>query len=260
MKLSIVTSVYKLRKIRSLDFYLRPLNDFLKDMKESDIIVNVHTDLDFNLFENSSNFNFHSTSIDELINFFWDDKDWRDTYRKALIDRSSLRFEEKDIPELIGIWLGKFEMMFRASLNSDYVLWQDAGILSYLYGRKDENYKRYKCKPDKYKSGVKKIIKNSNFAFLSSDKNPEFYHGVKMSNYNNLNNYCRGGFILSRSENVLYLKNQIKFFWNLLLTNKDFGTEENPLTLFQWDNKDCVVLNYDSWLYQLGILNRRIFL
>lgn len=253
MKINVVTSIYRLRKSRSLEFYLNPGLDIIKNIENSKINLTIYTNIKDNLLQNN-NVKVKQVDFDELISFFWNDKEWRKSYSNALKSRSSKKFEEKNIPELLAIWLGKFEMMHRESVGCDKVLWMDSGIRTYLFNRNTNKYKTKKINIDHMLNSIESIFNDHEFAFLRSDLKEPF-HGISMQKYNDKKlDLCRGGYILASSNQTLYIKEQIKYFWNFLISRNEFGTEENPLTMFYWSNfKQSILFDLDEWYEKLDM-------
>lgn len=259
MKISIVTSVFLLRKSRPIDFYLKPANDFLLDMANSNIDIHLYTNLEKSKFVQAGNIFIKNESFDNLIQYFWNDSDWRNIYSKALESRSSDRFEEKLIPELLSIWLGKFEMIYQASLNSDCVLWQDSGIRNYIFNKNIDKYVKKRIFPFKYQSVIEEMLGNNSIVLLAAeDSRDDLYHGVNMKEYSDNKQYCRAGFILSKSEEISNMRDSIKFYWNKLISNKHYGTEENPLTMFYWSNPNVKIYKLNEWLSLFDLDERNV--
>jgi hypothetical protein len=260
MKITIVTCAYSLRRSRDFNFYLNPLNDLLSNLSNSDLNIKLFTNRDAGDFVEGKNIDVCVRDIDSLVKPIWDDASWKETYKLALKDRSSLRFEEKEVPELIGIWLGKFQMLKEAAEDCDAVLWQDAGIRNYLFGRQANNYKKKRIFPTYYKSAIGHLLSKSSIALLSSTVNDVHFHGVDMTRYGVAKKYVRAGFILMNSSEALNLRDQISFNWNHMVSNGDFGTEENPLTLFSWTRPDAIRYSLDDWfkMFRLDLENRII--
>ena len=89
-------------------------------------------------------------------------------------------------------------------------------------------------------------------------------HGVNMSKYCNDNekNFIMAGYILCRSSELEILENAIKNKWSKLVANKDFGTEENAMTLYSWERHDIKKLTFKQFLHGLRCIEApcRIFL
>ena len=253
MKISIVTSIFHLRKTRPLGYYLKPAQDLVEDMSGSDIDIHLYTNLASSHFASAENVHIYSPSIDELVQFFWNDPNWRNMYSDMLSDRPDHRFEEKLIPELIGIWLGKFEMVYRASLQSDCVLWQDSGIRMGLFQKDFSLYSKVSSLPWLYQSSIERLTFQHPMTLLSTDNYRDPFHGVDMKRYDRRTDLCRAGMFLLRSEEAEFLRNSIAENWRLMTSRGDFGTEENPLTLTYWSRHDFHQMSYSDWLAVFGL-------
>lgn len=258
MKLVLVTSVFALRKSRPLDYYLVPAVDLLQDLKNTEIEVFLFTNLNHSYFPSASNITIISPTLDELICEIWSNPDWREIYRKALADRSLERFEEKRIVELISIWLGKFKMMEIASKsNADKILWQDSGIrMGKIFHKDFRKYKKCTINPKIYIQSVETFLSEKPLAFMESERVVNPYHGIDMTKYGPKEKYIRGGFIFMDANEVHRTKNSIFNYWNELISNGDYGTEENPLTMYYWERRsESLKLSYDKWLSLFNIGN-----
>lgn len=254
MNLCIVTSVYRLRKTRPLDYYLKPAVHLLQDFSESDVSVVLFTNLDVELFPEASNIHIIKKDPSSFMDEMSDDPSWKEKYQFALRNRPTNRFEEKVLPDLVSIWMGKMIMMEEAAKISDVVLWQDSGIrMGRVFGKDASRYVKCTSSVNRYISTVESLIKKNSLVFMSCDGYINPYHGVDMTKYGN-GQMVRAGFILASSSEVPLLKNKMKSYWNKLAENNDFGTEENPLTLYRWERKDSGILSYDEWLANLGLV------
>lgn len=256
MKISIVTSVFPLRDSRPTEYYLLPLQHFLEDMKNSAILLYIFTNLEDSNFPNSPNINIIKSDPDQFAEEIFETPNWKQEYANALSTRPSSKYEEKNVPSLISIWLGKFAMMELGSENTDFVLWQDSGIRSgKFYRNKFQNYRKCKAYPERYLHALKEIISNYDLVCLSSEKPMGEFHGVPMNFYNTKkkNYLIRAGFILTRSSQIPEMRKGIKKYWKILTDNNDYGTEENPLTLYQWNHPNSLVLSFEQWVNYLGI-------
>lgn len=247
MKIVIVTAVYEIRKSRPFEFYLYPANDFLSNMADSDLKIKVFTNKKSNLFVRSCNIEICTREPESFMKSVWDDPDWKRVYSNALKNRPDDRFEEKNNPELLAIWLGKFQMMYESSEGADAVLWQDAAIRTYMFGRDAGKYTRKQISKSIYFSSIRKLMEKSSFSLLSSEKSEKYFHGVKMSKYGS-NECVRAGLILARASETENLKNEVAKYWGSLVENGDYGTEENPLSIFAWNRKDVSIYSYNEWM------------
>jgi len=253
MKISLVTSVYQIRKSRPLDYYLVPTQHLIQDLANSNIYIWLFTDLDASQFPIAANLKIKQLTYDQLISDIWPDEGWAIKYKKAMKDRLISRFEEKSFPELLAVWLGKFKMMEFASLESDCVLWQDSGIRGRMCKKKFRLYRKCIIRPKIYTKAIEMLVEKNPLILMKCYGYVNPYHGVNMKFYSKKDTLIRGGFILSKSEEVRKLKEKICHYWNLLISNKHYGTEENPLTLYYWERNDIKILDYDEWLYMLKI-------
>lgn len=254
MSLSLVTAVYALRKTRPLNYYLIPTQHLLEDLANSEISVYLFTNLDKSFYPSASNIKINNLTPNELICDIWDDPNWKIVYKNALSDRPENRFEEKIILDLIAIWLGKFKMMeIACDSNVDKVLWQDSGIRMGIYKKDFSKYKKCKTNPKIYIKKTQSILEKHPLAFMECDGFVNPYHGVDMKKYGLSKKYSRGGFILSKKNEVKKLKEKVSIYWKKLIANNDYGTEENPLTLYQWERKDSVLISYEKWISMLNI-------
>lgn len=256
MKLCVVTSVYHLRKTRPLEYYLTPAIHLLEDFSESDVDVKLFTDLPFDLFPIASNLTIIHKTPTEFAEDMWGDPNWKSVYQTALNDRPDDRFEEKHVPELIAIWLGKLTMMEMASQNADCVLWQDSGIrMGGPFEKNASLYNRGYSNPNKYRKTADILTRKYPTVFMECDGYVNPYHGIDMKKYETANQgyHVRGGFILAKSSEMSRLKSDVKGHWNNLISNGDYGTEENPLTICQWERPESSLLTYSEWLSLLNI-------
>lgn len=256
MKLCVVTAVYHLRKTRPLEYYLAPAIHLLEDFSNSEVNVMLFTDLPADLFPKSNNLKVVHKTPDELADDMWGEPNWRSVYSTALSDRPDHRFEEKNIPELIAIWLGKLTMMEIATQGVDCVLWQDSGIrMGRVFGKQTSNYNKCYSSATRYQRTIDNLVNKHSVVFMGCDGHVNPYHGVDMKKYDTDKKgyHIRAGFLLAKSSEVPALKADVKKHWLRLIANNDYGTEENPLTLCQWERPQSLVLSYDEWLSRLNI-------
>jgi len=261
MKCSIVTCYYDIRKSRNIDYYLPPLNDFIHDLSGSDIDIHVFTDVDQIINKtHATNVFIHNLTFQELIGDIWKDSNWSAVYEKFLINRDEKRFEEKIFPNLLAVWLGKFKMIEVAAENSDFVLWQDCGIRMYLFKKKAQNYKKKTLKASDYQSAIENLAKSSPVVLLESEKKiDKEFHGVNMKKYSKerKDKLIGGGFMLFSKQKAKSVKGEIEKNWSKLIENSDYGTEENPLTIYYWEN-DCRVMTLKDWIKALKLESNEI--
>jgi hypothetical protein len=255
MHLCIVTSVFKLRRTRPLDYYLTPTIDMLIDLQNSNIDIFVFTDQPKQCFPEANNIHILNVCPSSLIQNIWEDYDWKSNYVTALQNRSKIlmeRNEQKSVPDLLAIWLGKIPMMKIASEAGDVVLWQDSGIrMSKLFSKNFALYKKCELSAEIYQMFVSKMIGLAPLVFMSG-RQANVLHGVDMSRYGSVGKtQVKAGFILAKSSEIELLQSKVKEKWSLLIENNDYGTEENALTLYQWERTDSLILPYDCWLDQL---------
>ncbi len=258
MKICIATSVYHLRKTRPLDYYLMPAKHLIEDFADSDIDVFLFTNIPDSFSVNSKNIKIIHKEPDDFAMDIWGDLDWRTKYKNALASRDEKRFEEKNVPELIAIWLGKMTMMEIASQESDCVLWQDSGIrMGRVFGKDFSKYSKCYANPNRYCKFISKLFNSYPTVFMKCDGYINPYHGIDMEKYDhqNIKYHIRGGFIFARSNEISQLKTDFKQHWLKLINNNDYGTEENPLTLCHWQRPKSTILCYDEWLSFLNIGN-----
>ena len=259
MKLCIVTAVFNLRKTRPLEYYTIPAVDFLNDFLNSEIEICLFTNLDKNIFPQAQNIHIIQKSPDSFISEMWDNENWRAEYTTALEARlkiQSQKIEQNTNPELLSVWLGKFPMMKFASQYGDMVLWHDSGVRTTMLWNQDfTKYKKCKLYPEKYLSFIQSL--NYPLVFMKNDGYDNQFHGVSMSKYETPGKHyqVRAGFILAKSSETTLLQKRIKEKWWILTHHKEYGTEENALTMYQWQRPDSGLLSCDEWLDGLGLKN-----
>ncbi len=248
MQSVIVTSVYHLRKSRPLDYYLLPTVHLLEDLANSNVNICLFTDQSKDKFPQANNVHIFNVSVDELIKEMWANPNWRTEYSRYAKDS-----EQKASPELIAIWLGKMQMMKEATNYGDAVLWQDSGIrMPRIFKKRFEDYTKIRVYSEKYNEFMKTLNEHP-LVFMKNDVYEKIYNNVDMSKFGKIKTLIRGGFIFARSNETKKLMNAVKAKWNFLVKLKRYGTEENPLTIYQWERKDSHLLLYDQWLDGLGL-------
>lgn len=251
MSLVIATSVYHLRKSRPIEYYLQPTIDLLSDLTNSNINVCVFTDQNKDLFPKGNNIHIFQISPEELIKEMWNKPNWKQEYQESL----KIEVEQKDIPDLLAIWLGKFPMMKLASEYGDHVLWQDSGIrMPRLFNKDFSKYKKCEVKSESYNDFTSSLLSKKSIVFMTCDSYLVPYHGVNMRKYSRNKTLVRAGFILTKTPEIPLLQDQVKEKWNFLVDNGDYGTEENAMTFLSWERKDIGLISYDAWLDGLVLI------
>jgi len=259
--LSLVTCAYtNLRKSRPKDYYLRPLRDLIDELRNSQIGLFVFTNEPPEMFgKPSDNIFINHIPIDDFAAEMWGLPNWRADYMENLKDRPVDRFEEAVVPELIGIWLGKFPMLQYAAEHSKNVLWVDSGLkVGPICQKQIANY--YKSPIDSnFQNRILTKFKNHSFGFMNM-RHRDWFHKISMSKYEEIfrEQFCfkpeiiQAGCIFSRQALVSDLKEGVRKQWLYLLSNGDYGTEENPLTLYRWTRSDALAFSYWEWISLLG--------
>jgi len=147
-------------------------------------------------------------------------------------------------------------LMKTACQFGDNILWQDSGIRMPRLFRKDfSKYIRCTVEPEKYNQTTQWLLSKRRLVFMKTDTKAKRFHGIEMSKYEptGATHHISAGFILARATEVPNLQYGVKKCWERLVRNHDYGTEENPLTLYHWERKDSKSISYDEWLTRLGL-------
>lgn len=257
--LCLVTATYSLRKTRPIDYYLVPTINLLNSLANTEIEICLFTNLPKESFPSAKNIEIIIKDVNEFAAEMWGTHDWKSQYEfnsklTEHLPRQYVQEEERTVPEMLSLWLGKFPMMQYASQKAKNVLWQDSGVATgLLFNRKIEQYKDIDFNCRKYLDLLNRF-KDKPLAFAKCFYYIHPYHRVNMEKYNKSNKpFLRAGFIFAKSKEIEKLKDKVSYYWKYLVDNNDFGSEENALTLYSWEREDIELLFLHDWMNLLGI-------
>jgi hypothetical protein len=249
--LVLVTAVYtNLRKIRSNEFYLDPVDSLIHRFRDSEVKLVIFTNQP-RAFHKAENVEILSPSLDELIADVWDEPNWRIEFQNMIKHRKLRNFEEAVCPDLIGVWLGKAAMLAHAAKQGTRVLWQDAALVKTLAGRG----LKLDPQPNTYQEATKKLLADYPIVLTTENNLVGNFHGVSMTPYaknRGTKKYVRAGLILINSEAMNVFYQEFKKTWNIMALDKAGGTEENVLSVLYWNNPKMIkTLDYWQWIDHL---------
>ena len=253
MNSAIVSAAFSDLGHRSPDWYRQPAIDFQSACPLPYIL--------WTQTENIPHFPFNVRTADpnELVSSFWGRDDWMTEYRRAMEYnpmRHTLTPARK--PQVLGAWLGKFEMMRRVFDTTDYdgLLWVDAGCMKSNYFSHDASLYRgitiNACQMERFVDSLEgKAALLCRFRMWGQYHMPQQWMTEMVPTGKAKFGVLATFFWVSRSHFDEFYR-ICRANWLRLISENKAGTEENAMALYAWEY-DAATLEHPAWHHSLGL-------